>query len=52
LRRIRWADATLVRTPDLTIGAAGAAPVTVTVDGDRGTPAGVGLVLTYQARVR
>jgi hypothetical protein len=45
-------DGTLLPTPGLTIGADGATPVTFTVDGDRAGLRNVGLVLTYQARVR
>jgi Tc toxin complex TcA C-terminal TcB-binding domain/Neuraminidase-like domain/Hemopexin len=45
-------DQTLVQTPDLTIGAGGTPPVSFTADGERASLVDVGLVLTYQARVR
>ena len=51
-QQLPLSDGTLLPTPGFTIGADAATPVTFTVEGDKADLLNVGLVLTYQARVR
>jgi hypothetical protein len=51
-QKLTLGDGTLVPTPGLTIGTNGSAPVVFDIDGPKEDLLDVGLVLTYQARVR